>query len=393
MYHDLLANAVEFKTPWEGETLPHRMRELLSGKGERVAFLYGTPDTSTFRYRVYNIVEALRASPDCELRASWFAEAEIEALRAILPRLSTLVLARLRISRAVSDLIATAKAFGVQVLLDCDDLVFDLRYAQLVSVNIGNPTDIESALDSWYAYIGRLNATAQLCDGGITTNRFLAEKLENVCNGPVSVIQNFLNYRQEELSRRLLAIKAKRDFRGNGRVMIGYFSGSPTHNNDFRAALGSIIQLMDEDSGIDIRIVGFMDCHNELNRFGARVDMIPLQDWLNLQVKIAEVDINIAPLQLNDFTHCKSELKYFEAAVVGTYTIATRSHTFEHAINDPRDGTLVENGEWYEALQSATSLVRDPVRYAPLAIHTAERAYQRYGSDRNIEAIKAALQR
>lgn len=393
MHRNLLTKAVEYKNPWDRETLPHRMQEILSGKGEQIAFVYCSPDTTTFRYRVYNIIEALRADPDCELCASWFAEAEIKALRAILPKLSTLVLVRLRISRAVSDLIAAARLFGVRVLFDCDDLVFDLRFAQLVSVNIGHPIDTESGLDGWYASIGRTNTTAQLSDGGITTNNFLAEKLENICGGPVSVIPNFLNHRQEELSRRLLAIKEKRGFRGDGRVMIGYFSGSATHNNDFRMALDSIIQLMDDDSGIDIRIVGFMESHNELSRFGARVDIIPLQDWLNLQVKIAEVDINIAPLQLNDFTHCKSELKYFEAAVVGTYTIATRSYTFERAIKNPDDGKLIENGQWYKALKGAVALVRDSERYAPQALHAAERAYQRYGSNRNIETIKAALHR
>jgi hypothetical protein len=393
MYNDLLPGPVAYDPPWASETLSQRMGELLVGEGERVAYVYGKPDTSTFRYRVFNVIEALRASEGSGVKASWFSADEIDSVRSLLPRLSTLVLARLRYCGAVSDLIAAARAFGVRVLMDCDDLVFDLRYAQLVLVNNDQSSDDEVELDQWYAYVGRLNATAQLCDGGIATNSHLAGMLEGVCGGPVSIIPNFLNRRQEELSRQLLAAKAGRAFRGNGRVMIGYFSGSRTHNKDFRVALDALMQLMDADDAIDMRIVGFMEGHGALSRFGKRVQAIPLQDWLNLQVKIAEVDINIAPLQLNDFTHCKSELKFFESAIVGSYTLASRSQTFERALTEPSSGTLVPNGEWLDALKSAVALVRDSKRYQSQALETAENAYSRYGWNRNTDAILAALRR
>lgn len=393
MFRELLAEPVVFRTPWEHETLSMRLTELLSGQGERVAYVYETPDTSTFRYRVFNVIEALRAAPDCGVRASWFSGSEIPALRRVVSQLRTLVLARVRISQAVSDLIMTARECGVRVLLDCDDLVFDLRHAQLVSVNNDQRFDLEAHLDGWYAYVGRMQAVVQLCDGGITTNPFLAEKLAGVCGGPVSVIPNFLNKRQEEVSRQLLEAKAARGFRGDGRVMIGYFSGSPTHNKDFRAALDALVQLMDEDASIAVRIVGFMEGHNDLARFGERVDTIPLQDWVNLQVKIAEVDISIAPLQLNNFTHCKSELKFFEAAIVGAYSVASRSYTFERAIETPEQGLVIDNGDWYRALKTAVARVRDAATYAPAALRTAEAVTKRYGWDRNTDAILTALRR
>jgi hypothetical protein len=150
---------------------------------------------------------------------------------------------------------------------------------------------------------------------------------------------------------------------------------------------------MDEDEGIDVRIVGFMKSHAELIRFGKRVDTLPLQDWVNLQVKIAEVDINIAPLQLNDFTNCKSELKYFEAAVVGSYSVVSKSYTFERAVDSPENARVIHNDLWYEGLKDAVALVRNSDRYTKQAQRTAERVYARYGWDRNNEAILAALKR
>jgi glycosyltransferase involved in cell wall biosynthesis len=393
MHRNLLSGKVEFESPWDQELLHERISNLLSHHGERVAYLYGTPDTSTFRYRVFNILEAVSAVPDCPIGVGWFAVSEVDELRAILPRLSTLVLARVRYSRAVSDLIAAARCFGVRVLFDCDDLVFDVRYGQLVSVNNDQPFDLEAHLDVWYAYVGRLNATALQCDGGIATNPFLAEKMQRVCKGQAAIIPNFLNRRQEEVSRRLLEAKVARGFQGDGRVTIGYFSGSPTHNKDFRVALDALVRLMKEDANVDVRIVGFMEGHSELAFFGDRVETIPLQDWMNLQVKIAEVDINIAPLQLNDFTHCKSELKYFEAAAVGTYSVLSRSHTLEKAVLSADDAAVIENWQWFDGLKAAVARVRNTEAYAIQAQRTANCVYSRYGWDRNTEAILAALRK
>lgn len=393
MFRDLISQPIGYSPPWENETLSQRLTEILSGTGQRVAYVYEWPDSSTFRYRVFNVIEALRAIGDCGLRASWFTGHEIDAVRSILPKLSTLVLARVRITRSVSDLITAARLFGVRVLLDCDDLVFDPRYAQTVSVNNDQPFDQEGHLDSWYAYVGRLNATAIQCDGGITTNAFLANKLGHVCGGDVSVIPNFLNRRQAEVSQRLLDLKAQRSFCGDGQITIGYFSGSHTHNNDFRIALDALMRLMDEDKEVNLRIVGFMSSHEELKRFGKRIDLIPLQDWVNLQVKIAEVDISIAPLQLNDFTNCKSELKYFEAAIVGSFSVLSKSYTFDRAVEQPEDAKIIHNGHWYKGLKEAVALVRDTKRYAEQAHRTAERVYARYGWDRNNQAIISALKR
>lgn len=393
MYRDLLHEPVTFRTPWQDETVSQRLADLIGCRGERVAYVYETPDTSTFRYRVFNPIEAMRAATGHGICVSWFSGSEISALRPYISQLSTIVLVRVRISQDVSDLIAAARLHGVRLLMDCDDLVFDLRYAQLVTVNNDGRFDDPEYLDRWYAYVGRIQAVAQLCDGAIATNPFIAEKLAQVCQGPVAIIPNFLNRRQQAVSDKLLAAKERRAFVGDGRTTIGYFSGTPTHNKDFRLALDSLMQLMDEDDAVSVRIVGFLEGHSALNRFGPRIDKIRLQDWLNLQVKVAETDISIAPLQINDFTNCKSELKFFEAAITGTYTVASRNYTFERAITSPEHGLVIDNGGWYDALKASVARVRETVSYASTARWVAETVEARYGWHRNTDAIVAALRR
>jgi hypothetical protein len=66
----------------------------------------------------------------------------------------------------------------------------------------------------------------------------------------------------------------------------------------------------------------------------------------------------VAPLQDNAFTHCKSELKYFEAAAVGTVTVASPTHAFAKAIQDGRNGYLAKSFEWTPKLSGALTAIR-----------------------------------
>jgi len=76
-------------------------------------------------------------------------------------------------------------------------------------------------------------------------------------------------------------------------------------------------------------------------------------DFLGLQRAIAEVSINISPVQHNVFAHSKSELKYFEAAVVNTPTVASPAPTFTHVIDHGTNGYLADAAEWPEVFRFA----------------------------------------
>ena len=63
------------------------------------------------------------------------------------------------------------------------------------------------------------------------------------------------------------------------------------------------------------------------------------------------MDLNIVPLINNDFTNCKSELKFFEASIVGTLTCASPSNCFENCIQNGQTGFMCEEGDWYPTLE------------------------------------------
>jgi glycosyltransferase involved in cell wall biosynthesis len=389
MFSHLVHGALPYDPPWEREGLDDRLAAL-QGDRPRIAWLYEKPDTSTYRYRVYNMVEGLRADRSQRASAAWFELADVPSLMQRLPEIDTLVVARVRYDHVVARLIAAARAHGVRVLFDCDDLVFDTRYVHLVLDTLAQDAAHPGAWDWWFAYMGRIEATARLCDGGIATNDYLAERMREVVPGPVAIVPNFLNRRQQEVSDTLLTTKRMRRFVADGPVTIGYFSGTPSHNHDFSIVVGALCRLLERDPDVHFRIVGFMDDIGALASFGHRVERLPLHDWVNLQRLIAEVEVNIAPLQENVFTNCKSELKFFEAAAVGTWTVATPTTTFAAAMEGEGAGRLCRAHDWDAALEEAVALARTPQRYAAAAETNADAVRDRYGWNRFADSIVEA---
>lgn len=386
MFESALADPVDFRAPWD---IAFEARlTMLSRKPRRVAYFYSVPDMSTFRYRVFNMVECLNAGPD--VSASWFHDGDLDRMTSVIARIETLVLCRVRHSARMARLVAAAQSRGVRVLFDIDDLVFDADYAPLVIDTLDADGDAPDTLDHYFAYCARHGAMLKLCDGTIATNAFLGAQLRRFAPSLDSVVvPNFLNRAQQALSQRIFAAKAKNGFVGTAPVQIGYFSGSPTHNRDFGVAASALAEILDRHANVQLVLVGFIEPGSALARHNDRIIRYPIQDYLNLQRLIGSVDINIAPLRDNVFTNCKSELKFFEAAIAGTLTIAAPTFAFADTIIDGRYGMLSRAHEWHARLAGALALLRDRDRLAAMAIDTHDHVAKRYGWDRQCDTIVA----
>jgi glycosyltransferase involved in cell wall biosynthesis len=375
---------VEYSDPWAVGFDERRLR-LLRGS-PRIAYYYTRPDTSTFRYRAFNMVEALTyAEPAAS--ASWLTADDGARAVELIEQVDVLVVCRALYSPHVAAVIARAKALGKRVLFDVDDLIFDDRYAHLIMETLDQVVD-ETALQSWFGWISRCGATLRLCDGVITTNEFLAERIRQFADLPTWVIPNFLNRAQLELSAGLREARGEWSLSRDGSKALGYFSGTPTHNRDFALVEPAIEQLFLDDPSVSLRVVGFAPRSERLARFADRIETIPLQDFLNLQIAISGVEINLVPLQDNVFTNCKSELKYFEAAVVGTITVASPTYTLRGSISHGQNGFLARAQDWYEELSKVTSgLACSPL----VAEAAAADAIRRYSPEAQAAAIRDAL--
>ena len=363
--------AKENTAPWEVpfSSRYRTLRKSLKDGVQVALLLYERADTSTFRYRGYNMAQITKESS--RWRSVYFFTNEIEKLFPYLSQFSLAVVIRVKWTHTLEKFIYEVKSNHIPLLFDVDDLVFDTKFLPMVTNTLNVPFKDEMDYDFWFAYIGRIEYTAAKADGFITTNSFLGEKLQSKFHKPYGIIPNFLNEEQLRVSERCLAQKKMQTFRSP--FTIGYFSGTPSHINDFKTIYKELILLLEEFKDIKLKVVGFMEFPPEMQSLilTGRVTFTPLVDFLELQRLTAEVDVNIVPLVNNIFTNCKSELKFFEAAVVNTPTFAQPTYTYQNCITDGVNGFLCRQGEWYEKIKAfylgqtdAKSIIKNAHYYA-----------------------------
>lgn len=355
-------------------------------EGKRVAaMLYHHADTSTFRYRCYNVYQATKKSTLWQ--TIYFYYDEINVLRSVLDHCDLLILARLKWTHLVEDLSFRARKLNIPVLYDVDDLISDIRYLKLVTNTLNVHFGSENDYDFWFADISRHQQTAALADGFITTNDFLGTKLEERFHKPFKVISNFLNEEQLSVSEKCATNKTKQ--LSVNPFTIGYFSGTPSHVNDFKVVSGEITQFLNDFPDVVLSVVGFMEFPKEMKPLleQKRVLFTPLVDFLELQRLTAQVDVGIVPLVHNTFTNCKSELKYFEAAIVNTVTLASPNYTYSHAIEDGKTGFLCYPGQWYERI---SYLYKNPDESKRIAARAKEYCLSRYAGKSVLDQIHDA---
>jgi len=377
---------IDYADPW-ALTFPERFGQL-TRKGRRIAYLYERADNSTFRYRVYNPVQVLNTLND-DVSASFFFLSDIEQFARIADAADLLVVCRTRYSLRANAIVTHFKNRGKKVIFDVDDLVFDTDYAHLVAATIEFDTRRDSeGWDEWFAYVSRIGSVARLCDGCITTNAYLAEHLARYTGKPVKVLPNFINREQLRMSDWVFEDKSRAGFKGDGRFHIGYFSGSPTHRKDFAIVSGAIEALMKRYNHVWLTVAGYMNATHLEPSLRHRVEHLPFTDYVNLQRAIGAVELNVVPLQSNTFTNCKSELKYFEAGIVGTPTVATPTFTYTRCITHRGNGFLSKAHEWEEVLES---VIVDAAAYRAVADAGREHARSNYAWDKLNDVVLASV--
>ena len=338
--------------PWNTD-LYERIRfvnRCVAEKKKIVLEIYHHADTSTFRYRCYNVFQQMKDHE--EWRTVYFFHHELQHAVSFLESVCCVILVRVMWTYDLQCFIDCVKMKKIPLLFDVDDLVFDVDYLPLVFNTLRMDFNDENSVNGQFCYFGRLDYTARQADGYIATNDYLGKILQNKYERPFGVIPNFLNDEQMRVSEGLRSQKKRKQ--SVRPFTIGYFSGSPSHANDFTVVSPELIQLMKKYSDIHLLVVGFMEFPSQMRHFIdlGRVRFKPLVDFIALQKLIAEVDVNLVPLIDNTFTNCKSELKFFEAAIVDTPTCATPTYTYRSCISTAHNGFLCRQGEWFPVLES-----------------------------------------
>jgi glycosyltransferase involved in cell wall biosynthesis len=264
---------------------------------------------------------------------------------------AVLVLHRVPADRQVERLIRKARGNGSIVLFDTDDLLFDpSQWGRMRKPSDLHVVDCVLAKDE----ARRFAKTIHLSDSCIVSTDYLAARVVALgCRA--WVVRNAFSLEMLSISER--ALDERPD--ATGKFVIGYASGSRTHNRDFEEVAPALREILSRHREAELWIVGHLQLPPEWDTLSPRVRRVPFVPWQELPRILSRFDVNIAPLESGDpFCNAKSEIKWMEAALVGTPTVASRTDAFEHAIEQGETGFLAASpDEWFEHLETLT---RDP---------------------------------
>ncbi len=312
------------------------------------------------------MVSGERGSPGHEYRVVNYAQAweglgvkvvvtdpeELHGNLTVLDEARILIIWRAQYGAAIKNIVDHAREKDVMIIYDVDDYMFDPGMAEAETIDaIRSNGYTPSEVKVHYALIRSAIQLADLCT---CTTQELAKSLMQI-GKKAFVLPNGYSGKVLERSIRLVAGRGS----GDGRIRIGYAGGTLTHQKDLEAAMPAIVQIMKEYPQTLLTVFrgtvlleefpGLMEMHD-------RVEVRELVPFHRMQEEISRFDINIAPLEDSDYCNAKSELKFFEAALVRIPTIASSTPPFRKAISYEKNGFIARTADdWLRYLRLLVS--------------------------------------
>ena len=323
----------------------------------------GCAIATTHLYRCVHLQEQLQELGHEARVAEWFEEAKIDPEEAL--RSDVIFLYRLPMSVPLRRLTDRARELQKPVVFDTDDLIFEpTLIEQHRAVRDLNPSEQIQYADGVQRYLETLEA----CDATVTATPLLAELARSRAK-PAYVHRNCLGHEMLAQANQLHRERRRRPERSE--IVIGYGSGTATHDVDFAEATAALLAVLERFRAVQLWIAGPLKISPLLETFGARVRRFPLTGWRDWFELLSRMDIALAPLEPeNIFCRAKSEVKFVEAGALGVPLIASRIDPFRDAITDGADGLLAAGAsDWMQAL---SSLIEQPERRRQIGARARE---------------------
>jgi 2-polyprenyl-3-methyl-5-hydroxy-6-metoxy-1,4-benzoquinol methylase/glycosyltransferase involved in cell wall biosynthesis len=312
--------------------------------------LSGCPG-DTFRYRCEHQAEQLE-SYGLKTDVAHFDRVDCDA---VLNSYQCFLLHRVPHRMIVERFIKKAEELGKPVIFDIDDLVFDEdKLGYIRALEGRSPQEVQLYRDN----VKQHHRTLSMCRFAVAATEPLRVAVQRMCPHVRCFINpnglNDIQLRQAEQ-----ALQIKKPEADEQIVRIAYLSGTPTHNRDFKECSRALERVLETYSYARLMLVGHLDSGENFARFGERIELRPPVPWQDLPRLIRRVDINLAPLELdNPFTECKSSLKYFEAAILGVPTVASDLEPYRESVAHGENGYLCRTEEeWFHCI---SRLIEDP---------------------------------
>lgn len=280
---------------------------------------------------------------------------------------------RVPFSREIGTLLERARGAGLPLIGSIDDLVFiEDADAQPPLDHLG---DRERAL--WHEGLRRYRATLERCDHFAGPTTPLCDEARRL-GWPTSLHPDAASRTELQLGRSVMEARERSTSCRPDDVLLGYFSGTPTHDRDFAVAAPALRKILLRHRHVRLLIVGPLGIPGALQEVSDRLLTRATVPWSHLPALVGSVDVNLAPLQWKQrFSAAKGELKYIEAGAVGVPTIASPTPAFREAISaDAPTGRLAaREDDWAHALEELIESQELRVELGRAARRDVERRY------------------
>ena len=276
----------------------------------------------------------LRVCQPVEYLQSKGLEASAHMVYRYVPRNADIVV----LHRVIADpytlrLIQYLKSIGCVVVYDCDDLLFDENGGEYLCRMGRRKNNVFLAF----------RKAMELCDIVLVSTEFLKNRATSF-HSDVMVMRNALSF---SFFKQAAEFYKKNKHKKKQDVVLGYLSGSPSHNDDFRIIENQLLQLLKARTSVRVLVVGHLDVSSKFELFGNRFEKREIISYEKYPAIFEEIDINLVPLDSSeDFCNGKSELKYIEAAACGIPSVCSKTHTHCRVIDHGRNGVLAGDTEW-----------------------------------------------
>lgn len=314
-------------------------------KKKDILYISGCPGSSQF-YRCLNQCEELNKHG----LSAEIINQDNPYVKYMLKNFNTFIFQRTIYNKHIAKIIEEIKTQKKEIIFETDDLVFNPKYIpQMHYYNFMSEEE-----KNWYDNgIGREILEDSYVKNCITSTNFLGEKIkEKYPDKNIFVSENKLNREQVLRAEKALAKKEKLKPK-DGKIRIGYFSGSKSHDADFETVSNAILKILKENRKAVLMIVGHLNVNGNFSEVKNQIENRAFVPLKKLPELIALSDINIIPLEIDNlFCQAKSGLKFFEAGLVDVPTIATATAPLQKMIENEKNGFLAENeGDWKKYLQ------------------------------------------
>lgn len=139
--------------------------------------------------------------------------------------------------------------------------------------------------------------------------------------------------------------------------IIGYFSGSDTHDKDFEMIQPILEQLFSTHPNVKLLVMGFVQSSSFFEKFSERIILQEFDSYDTYLRSLQRCKVVVIPnAEINEFTQCKSSIKFLEAAAVGTPVISSPIYEMLFSIDHGATSWIAKGkNDWVKYIEIALS--------------------------------------